>query len=190
MPVPTPVTAACASLAATRTVAVLCPRELPRGRWHVGHGSLIRGRCAYLLDLETTPFGSGDAFHVLAGGRCGRFSLRTRDGRWPAGAVRAADLDRYLRLLGVRPLTPGQRPGTEGVVRPQVLRNTTVHGQRALVVRMPAYPAGGLHGGHVGVVWTQGRASYVLTLHPGRATGPSQARRLAVSAARAAVRTP
>ena len=190
MPAPPPVTSACASLAATRAVAVLCPRELPRGRWQVGHRSLMPGGCAYLLDLETTPFGSGDAFHVLAGGRCGRFSLRTRDGRWPAGAVRAADLDRYLRLLGVRPLKPGQRPGTEGVVRARVLGRTTVHRHRALVVRMPAYPAGGLHGGHVGVVWTQGSASYVLTLHPGRATGPLQARRLAVSAARATARTP
>jgi hypothetical protein len=89
-----------------RDIPVLCPTQLTPGRSFVRHQTLRSGRREYLCDLETKPPGSGEAFHVLAGGRSGRFSLRTTtSGEWP----RDTRLPRDLGLIGAKPLKPGQR---------------------------------------------------------------------------------
>ena len=138
----------------------LCPQRVTPGRWVVRHGTLRRGRREYLCDLETRPFGSGAVFHVLAGGRAGRFPLATTaSGFWP----RDPRLVRDLGLVGARPLEPGQT--VEERVRLRLVRRTTVAGDAALLLRVAGYPDGGVHGGHLAVVWNRGAAGYVLSMH-------------------------
>jgi hypothetical protein len=36
---------------------------------------------------------------------------------------------------------------------------------RATVLREPPYPAGGLHGGHVVVLWNEGGHGYLISVH-------------------------
>jgi hypothetical protein len=82
--VPGPVVRRCAALAPRRSIAALCPTRLPKEAWFVRYSSLAHGRDEYLTDLRTRPAGSGAAFHVLAGGRRGRFPLATTaNGEWP-----------------------------------------------------------------------------------------------------------
>jgi hypothetical protein len=40
-----------------------------------------------------------------------------------------------------------------------------VHDARATVLREPPDPAGGLHGGHVIVLWSKGGHGYVISVH-------------------------
>lgn len=159
---PEDVAATCRALARWRTLAVLCPTRLPRGRWTVSHPTLRDGRCAYLLDLNARPFGRTIPFHALAGGRCGSWPLTTGGGRWPAGPPLADDLG----LIGAKPLRPGQPGATTPIpVRPRVLRRVVIAGHRGLVVQAAIYPEGGVHGGHIAAIWNQGTAGYVLSLH-------------------------
>jgi hypothetical protein len=141
-------------------VPVLCPPSLPGGGWTVEHRTLRQGRCEYLIDLiraaRTGPY------HALIGGRCGAFPLRVVDGEWPA----AARLPRDLGLVGSLPLEPGQRVAPP--VRLRVLRRVEVDGEPGLLVRAREFPAGGVHGGHVGVVWNRGGSGYTLTIHRAR----------------------
>lgn len=46
----------------------------------------------------------------------------------------------------------------------RVLRRATVNGHEALVLIAPAYPEGGLMGGHVIVLWNQLQHGYMLSL--------------------------
>jgi hypothetical protein len=161
---PRTIVARCAGMSASRDVRVLCPRALPAGRWQTVHASLREGRCAYLADLETRPPGSGAAFHALAGGRCGPWPLATtRTRRWPRAVPLAGDLG----LVGALPLRPGQAERDQRWVRLAAHgpRDTRVAGHPALLLRAAAYPRGGLHGGHVAVIWNQGGAGYALSLH-------------------------
>ena len=130
--------------------------HLARGAPYAAHGP-----CAYLADYETRPAGSGEAFHVLAGGRCAAFSLKTSGGRWPAAlpaqrpGVAADDM---LGLIGSKPLRPGQ-PGTapHERIRPRVVRGAWVAGHRALLLAVAGYEqGGGVHGGHTAAVWSEG----------------------------------
>ena len=159
---PASVVQRCAELAPRRDVAVLCPARLTAARWYVRYQTLRSGRMEYLTNLDTKPDGSGDPFHVLAGGRRGRFSLRSEGGRWPADA----SLDRDLGLVGALPLKPGRRGDAEQrPVRPTLLRRATVGEHPGLLLRIADYPVGGVHGGHLAAVWNQGRDGYVLSLH-------------------------
>ncbi len=161
-PTPTTITIACRRLAASRMLPVLCPTRLPEGRWLVNHRTLRGGRCAYLLDLDTRPLGQSIPFHALAGGRCGPWPLTTRGGRWPTRAPVSSDLG----LIGAKPLRPGQPSTTAPTpVPPRVLRRIDVDGHRGLVLQEAAYPNGGVHGGHLAVIWNQDGNGYVLSLH-------------------------
>lgn len=151
----------CAALAPRRAIPVLCPTRLPRADWYVRYQTLRGGRSEYLTNLDTKPAGSGDPFHVLAGGRRGRFSLKVIRGSWPLNA----DLPRGLGLVGAKPLKPGQRHDEQRAVRLKVLRSVKVAGHPGLLLKVADYPDGGVHGGHMAVVWNQGRDGYVLSLH-------------------------
>jgi hypothetical protein len=152
----------CSALASRRDIPVLCPTHLTAGRWHVRYQTLRRGRREYLCNLETTPAGSGDAFHVLAGGRSSPFSLRTTaSGEWP----RNPRLPRDLGLIGSERRKPGQRSRPERWIRLRLSRRATVATHPALVLRVAEYPDGGVHGGHLAVVWNQGDAGYALSIH-------------------------
>jgi hypothetical protein len=162
-PTPAAVLDACRSLVPSRTVLVLCPARLPVGRWAVTHTTLRNGRCAYLLDANTRPFGQSIPFHALAGGRCHPWPLATRRGRWPAAAARLPD---DLGLIGAKPLKPGQ-PGsaTSTPVPPRVLRHIHVGEHPGLLLQEATYPNGGVHGGHIAAIWNQDGNGYVLSLH-------------------------
>jgi hypothetical protein len=151
----------CAALASGRDVAVLCPTRLPKARWKVAHQTLRGGRLEYLIDLETNRTGSGDPFHVLAGGRHGRFLLNTTNGKWPTNT----GLTRDLGLVGAKPLKPGQRHEQQQPVRLKLVRRSTVGEYLALLLEVADYPDGGVHGGHLAVVWNQQRDGYVLSMH-------------------------
>jgi len=159
---PASAVARCAALAPRRDIPVLCPARLPAARWYVRYQTLRSGRAEYLTNLDTKPSLSGDPFHVLAGGRRGRFSLRTDRGRWPANE----DLERDLGLVGAAPRKPG-RPGDTKArpVRPTVRHRAAVDRHPALLLQVAGYPNGGVHGGHLAVVWNQGRSGSALSVH-------------------------
>ncbi len=159
---PAAVVTACRLLARSRTLAVLCPMRLPKGRWAVSHRTLRNGRCAYLLDLNTRPFGQNIPFPGLAGGRCGQWPLTIRSGHRPADPALANDLG----LIGAKPLRSGQ-PGdtTPTPVSPRVLRRIDIAGHHGLLLQEAGYPSGGVHGGHIAAIWNQGGDGYVLSLH-------------------------
>lgn len=160
-PVPQAAVDRCSDLAARRDIPVLCPTRLPDARWFVRYQTLATGRDEYLTNLETRPHGSGDPFHVLAGGRRGRFSLEVQAGKWPA----ERDTPRGLRLVGARALKPGQAWEDQQDVPLTLLRRATVREHPALLLRASQYPTGGVHGGHLAVVWNQGGNGYALSMH-------------------------
>jgi hypothetical protein len=147
----------CAALGPRRDVPVRCPTRLPDAQWRLRYQTLERGRRAYLADFRTRSSTKGLAYHALAGGRVGRFPLRVRRGAWPA----ALPLARDLGLLGARQ----DRRGRWHPVRLEVVRSARVRSSRALVIRAAEFPDGGIHGGHLGVVWNEGRSGYTLTIH-------------------------
>jgi hypothetical protein len=158
----------CAALSPTRDIPVLCPTRLPHAGWVVRSQTLERGAGEYLLDLESRPRVPGEPTHVLAGGRRGRFSLETTaDDRWPVrvprpGTTCCSGARRDLGLIGA---TEGREPGTWTPVRLEVRRRTTVAGHPALLMTVASFPDGGVHGGHLAVVWNQRQAGYALSIH-------------------------
>ena len=169
----------CGREAGAVTIAVLCPTRLPLGGFESprDYGD---APCTYLLNLE--PRGmlrrAGAVFHLLVGGTCRPWSLRTRAGRWPADrAAVGGGLD--LRLVGTTSLVPGQTEADRERVALRVLQRARVGSAPALVLRNPPYPVGGIHGGHVSVIWNAGGAGYVVSGHavasrerPDRTPGP------------------
>jgi hypothetical protein len=167
----------CSALASRRDIPVLCPTRLPSGKWQVRYQTLRGGRREYLCNLETKPSGSGDAFHVLAGGRSSPFPLRTTvSGQWP----RDTGLPRDLGLIGAKPLRPRRHSRREKRIRLRLSRRTTVAAHPALILRVADYPDGGVHGGHVAAVWNQGGAGYVLSVHFGERNRYTRTEREAV----------
>ena len=150
----------CANAASSEiALPVRCPSWLPRGAW--GGRALGGGGCDYLFELHRRSAGRGGPYHAFVGGRCGNFSLRTRSGRWPVKARRVSDLG----LIGSKPQAPGEQGSYFAPARLRVLRTTKVADRAALLLVAEPFPAGGVHGGHIAVVWNQGGAGYALTLH-------------------------
>lgn len=56
-----------------------------------------------------------------------------------------------------------------------MLRRARIGSASGLVLRNPPHPVGGIHGGHISIVWDAGGARYVVTRHavasPERADG-------------------
>ena len=169
----------CASLGSRRDVPVRCPTRLPDAQWRVRYQTLERGRRAYLTDFRAPNTANGLAHHVLAGGRVGKFPLRARRREWPA----ALPLARDLGLLGAKQ----GRSGRWKPVRLQVVRSSHVHRRQALLLRAAEFPNGGIHGGHLGVIWNEGRNGYTLTIHfsPDAHVPPSLQEQLLLDAAAA-----
>jgi hypothetical protein len=187
---PKAVVAACVSLQPKKTLKVLCPRRLPRAAWHVRYRSLERSRSRYLMDLRVED-NSGGAQHVLAGGRRRRFSLSEVDGHWPARVPRAGA--RCCARAGDLGLI-GARERSVGIwepVRMSVIRHARVRSRPALLLEAAPHPDGGIHGGHLVVVWNQGLRGYVFSIHaanPRRVTQRDEA--VALAAAEAMGRIP
>jgi hypothetical protein len=50
-------------------------------------------------------------------------------------------------------------------VRLDVVGRSHVGRSRALVLRAADFPDGGIHGGHLGVIWNEAGSGYTLTIH-------------------------
>lgn len=72
---------------------------------------------------------------------------------------------RDLGLVGSRPLAPGQSHGQEEPARLTLVRRTKAAAHAALLLSVGGYPDGGVHGGHLAVVWNQGVDGYALSMH-------------------------
>src|SRR4051794_37147393 len=126
-----------------------CPSQFPRRpASHVLVESLTpHGYRGYLASFNIEGFSGDDVGHVILGSQPRPLPLRGRpDEPWPsAGAI----ADPQLKLgRGLR-----------------LLRHVRVGGAAGLALRAPPYPAGGVHGGHVLVVWNSGGRGYLVSLH-------------------------
>jgi hypothetical protein len=142
--------------AARRTFA-RCPKEFPRS----GDSDRIvtqmltpRGYAGYLLSFNDLSFHTSDGGHVILGGQPKPLELGGRPGRrWPQRAQQEPDdeLKVPARLHGPRRLV--------------LLQNAEVGGADAIVLRAARYPIGGVHGGHVIVLWNAGGHGQMVSLH-------------------------
>lgn len=175
---PAAVVRVCRSSSAGANVPVLCPAAVPRGDGGWGRArALDRTSCEYLIDVE--PGGGRGAparfFHLLFGGRCNPFDLGVRNGKWPARGFIRND----LRLVGIRPLKPGQS-GRGLPARPRVLGRLRVAQRPALLLRHAPHPLTSVHTGHLAIVWNEASAGYVISghlpepVHHGAANAPSE----------------
>ncbi len=116
-------------------------------------GTALRAAGYYWASFnDAAGFPRGDQGHLVLGGERRPFSLAGRPGdTWPRpGAARPAPQLPLPRLITV----PQHGGGTYVDQRPaRVLRHARVDGVPALVLAAPAYPQGGLMGGHVIVLW-------------------------------------
>jgi hypothetical protein len=138
---PAAVARLCAAVARTRQ-QVLCPTRFPlrRGSRAIDARSLVRDDYAgYFLEWHVTRFRGEDLGHVVAAGQPRPFG--------PLGEhVRT---DGEMRLPG----------------RKTLLRRTRVGPVPAVVLKTEPYPAGGVNGGHVVVLWNAGRRGYLVSVH-------------------------
>jgi hypothetical protein len=175
----------CRALARQKRVPVLCPVRLPRARWTVRYRSLEHARTRYLIDLRVGDAGSG-AHHVLVGGRRRPFDLRSRDGQWPARVPPSGEFccsrPGDLGLIGARE----QTAGIWEPVRMTVVRSVWLRQMPGLMLAAVAHPDGGIHGGHVALVWNQGGHGYVFSIHARHHERPTlHDQRVALAATRA-----
>src|SRR5689334_1678160 len=141
-----------------------CPTEFPR---HAPEGDvdaqvLTRpGYRGYLLSFNVLAFGGADGGHLSLGAAPRPFALAGRAGAaWPPPGVRKPDKE-----LGLLHLVLVRRVGV---------------GSPALLLRAPPYPRGGVHGGHVIVLWNSSGGGHLVSLHFG---GYSEAERIRVAVA-------
>lgn len=156
------ISAACGETA-VMGVDLLCPTWLPGGDGDQWAGEAVGGvdRCSYLVSILGSSSTDSVPFHVMFGGRCGRFLLvETRTGRWPV----KPNFVSYLGLIGEAP----RRPGRQQYLSPlavKVFERTTVGRSPALVLQIPDYPNAGIQQGHYAIVWNRGNDGYELSFH-------------------------
>ena len=163
----------CGSASSQFTRPARCPAVIPRsdGAWGPAR-VLDRTPCEYLVELQPRAFRGApqEIWHLLVGGRCRRFDLRTSGGgRWPARGFLAAD----LRLVGVHPLTPGQS-GRGRPARPRVVKRLQIGDRPGLLLRYAPQPLTSVHTGHLAIVWNERSAAYVVSGHPADSPTPAQ----------------
>ena len=154
---PTAITKACARAAGVTAVPVLCPTRWPSPRGPGAPKARLFEELSdvYLINVENGfSRRGGHVFHLMVGGQAEPF------GRWPAG------VDSDLRVT-TRKVTIPQRGGGSFVQQLPARRIGTVrvHGARASGLQEPPYPAGGLHGGHVVVLWNEAGHGYLVSVH-------------------------
>jgi hypothetical protein len=157
---PRSIAAGCRHVAESSAFPVLCPVTWPR---HRGTGQpklrfLENAADAYLIDASNGFSRRGaDVFHVLLGGQ-----------RRPVGSG-LTGIDPALRLTTRRVKVPMKGGGEFVQALPfRRIGSTTVHGHRAAALREPPYPQGGIHGGHVVIVWNQEGHGYLVSAHGAR----------------------
>jgi len=154
---------ACEHVAVRSRLVVRCPRRVPAaigrlGRLRVAPRDFAPGSCAFMINLEGGGAGiRGYTRHLIAGG-APRYSLRTVRGRWPA----RLPLKDPLRLIPERPLKPGQTRTRSERVQVAATRGGPLP---RIVLRMPSYPLGGLHGNHLVLLLNRENATYIVSVH-------------------------
>jgi hypothetical protein len=156
-PAPTAITNACARAATSATFPVLCPARWPspRGRGARKARLFEKAPDVYLIDAANGfSRRGGHVFHVLVGGQRRPFR------HWPAG------VDPRLRVTTRKVTTPIQGGGEFVTQLPaRGIGTARVNGARAAILQEPPYPAGGLHGGHVVVLWNEDGHGYLASVH-------------------------
>lgn len=157
---PRSISAECHHVAERSAFPVLCPATWLR---HRGPGqpklrSLENAPDAYLIDASNGFSRRGpDVFHVLLGGQ-----------RRPVGHG-LTGIDPALRLTTRRVTIPKKGGGEFVQALPfRRIGSATVHGHRAAVLREPPYPQGGVHGGHVVILWNEAGHGYIVSAHGAR----------------------
>jgi hypothetical protein len=177
-PAPPGVTVACREAAKTETFEVRCPTRWPAGGRRASLRSIGVAN-GYLLETGAGLGERDPVFHVIVGGQRRPFRPGFEgDGR----ALRVT-----TRRVAV-PVIRGARGGATGRVfiseRPtRRVGWVDLHGARGALLRAPAYPQGGIHGGHSIVMWNQGGHGYLVSTHSERST--RTAARMAIALARA-----
>lgn len=153
---------ACDRIGASDAVPVRCLARVPGpdDSLAVRAGDLVASdRCAYLVEINYREATASGVFHLLFGGRCGRFSLATTAGRWPRDRTLRDD----LRLVGASIRRPGGPPTRP--VALDVVEDSRWRGRRALMLRARPYPVGGVHGGHFVLLWNDDAGGRVVSAH-------------------------
>jgi hypothetical protein len=150
----------------------------------VRYRSIERARNRYLIDLRVAA--KSGAHHVLAGGRRQPFDLRVGDDQWPSRVPPTDPLccsrPGDLGLVGARE----QTLGVWEPVRMRVVHVVSLRRMPALMLAAAPHPDGGIHGGHLTLIWNQGHHGYVFSIHARDQDRPSAYdQRVALAAARA-----
>lgn len=149
-----------------------CPPAIPApdGAWRAPR-TLYRSPCEYLVELQSGSSRGAPQrmFHLLFGGRCRPFDLRTSAGRWPEAGFLSDDLG----LVEARPLTPGES-AQRRAARPRVVKRLRVGNRRGLLLRYAPRPLTSIHTGHLAVIWNERSAGYVASGHPPEPSMPQQ----------------
>lgn len=158
--------------AAHHAAWLLCPSRYPLlASSQVDDGRGL-ARASYRGSFNDAGFRTVDAGHLFLAGQPHRLSLEGRTGQaWPRPG--AAKPDKQLRIpAGYR---SAQIPGGGSVPThrgTEVVRAARVGATPTLVLRVAAqYPAGGVHSGHVLVLWNRGDFGYAVSLHFGGGKG-------------------
>jgi hypothetical protein len=156
-PRPAAVTRACRRVLLTR-----CPSRWPLRPGSRPHGGrdYARGPASLLSFSDFAIEGEGG--HVMIGEHPRTYDLRGR----PGEAFRRGGRDPLRipsRLRWSAPDPSGRRYALESPAR--ILRVAAVRAHRALVLRAPPYPRGGLHGDHAIVVWNEAGRGHLVSIH-------------------------
>jgi hypothetical protein len=148
-----------------------CPHLWPRRR---GRELLSRSRVQVFRDEPGTVLidvsnGVGGIFHVIVGEQAGPIPPAAKGLRFPMRT-------RTIPMKGGGRFTVARAP--------RRLLTTRIGGRRAAVFQAARYPQGGLHGGHVAVVWTASSGhGLIVSLHGSGIPRPGVVR-LALAVAR------
>lgn len=162
-----PVTGFCRQRAKRGKFTVLCPTRYPlapTSQVTASGQSLLAPSFYWASFNDAAGFDNGDDGHLILGGQRPPFSLVGSLGQtWPRpGQPRPAQQLPLPRLI----TTPVEGGGRSIAQRPaRILRRAGIRGHDALVLVAPAYPQGGLMGGHVIILWNWHQHGYMLSLH-------------------------
>jgi hypothetical protein len=131
--------------------AQVCPPLIPAGRLKVIDATPFSKRKAYrggyLADVSSASLSELDGKHV-----------ETNGGHWHYDVSWTPAVRRLLVRRGI------ERPANANMA--SKCRHVRLGGERVEVCHVVPYEkGGGLNGGHVAYVWTQGRVTYVVSLH-------------------------
>ena len=156
-PTPDVVKTACKRARASVDFTILCPTHWPRTRSPSSPSLrwMTKTKRVYLLNaFNGLRDRSPHVFHLLIGGQQRDFGKR-----WTA-------IDPGLRVTTGLVTTPIRGGGRFVQQRPaRRIGTTTVAGHAAVVLQEPAYPQGGLQGGHIIILWNAAGHGYLVSVH-------------------------